>query len=310
MNILLVDDTRTDRLIMSTYLSKMGHQVTLGENGLQAVELFKSMQPDLLLMDVIMPEMDGYEAAAKIREVSDEWVPIIFLSARINPEDIIKGIDAGGDDYLTKPINHKVLEAKMKAMQRIAEMRHQLIEATAELQVANAELKQLVNVDGLTGLANRRYLDEFLAKEVARAIRYKQPLTVIMADADHFKAFNDNYGHLEGDDCLKSIGAALKSVCKRPTDLAARFGGEEFAIVLPDTPQEHSMLMAEKLRAAVECEEIKHEYSSVAQVVTMSLGVCTLLPEPGDTAEVFLQKADEALYRAKQAGRNRSESNF
>ena len=310
MNILLVDDTKTDRLIMSTYLSKMGHQVTLGENGLQAVELFKSRQPDLLLMDVIMPEMDGYEAAAKIREVSDEWVPIIFLSARIDPEDIIKGIDAGGDDYLTKPINHKVLEAKMKAMQRIAEMRHQLVEATAELQVANAELKQLVNVDGLTRLANRRYLDEFLAREVARAIREKQPLTVILCDADHFKAFNDNYGHLEGDDCLKSIAAALKSVCKRPADLAARYGGEEFAIVLPDTSQENALLMAEKLRAAVERVAVKHEHSSAAQVVTMSLGVCTLLPEPGDTSDVFLQNADQALYRAKQAGRNRSESNF
>ncbi|MCW8854115.1 MAG: diguanylate cyclase [Gammaproteobacteria bacterium] len=310
MNILLIDDTKTDQLIMKTYLSKMGHDVTLGENGLQAVELYKDIQPDLLIMDVIMPEMDGYEAAQKIRQINDEWIPIIFLSTRMDPEDIIRGIDSGGDDYLIKPINNRVLEAKMKAMQRISEMRHQLIEASAKLQAVNTELKQLVNVDGLTGLSNRRYLDELLDREIARAMRHHQPLTVILCDIDHFKAFNDHYGHLHGDDCLKQVGVVLKNICKRPTDLAARYGGEEFAVVLSDCGQKNAMRMAEILRQTVENQSITHEYSSTAQVVTMSLGVCTQVPVQGDTAEHLLKKADEALYRAKHAGRNQVKTNF
>lgn len=235
---------------------------------------------------------------------------LLFLSARVNPEDIKKGIDAGADDYLTKPIDHQVLEAKMKAMQRIATMRHKLVDATADLKAANAELKQLVNVDGLTGLSNRRYMDEFLAKEVARATRQQQPLTVILCDADHFKAYNDNYGHLQGDDCLKSVARALKNVCKRPGDLAARYGGEEFAIILPDTTHEGALLVAEALRSSVEGAAIPHEFSSTAQVVTMSMGVCTLVPDPNISPDVFLKKADEALYQAKQAGRNQVKANF
>ena len=310
MNILLIDDTKTDQLIMKTYLSKMGHEITLGNNGRQAVELFKEVQPDLVIMDVVMPEMDGYEAAQKIRQISDEWIPVIFLSARMDPEDIIKGIDSGGDDYLIKPVNHRVLEAKMKAMQRISEMRYQLIEASSQLQAANVELKQLVNVDGLTGLSNRRYLDELLAREIARAMRHQQPLTVILCDIDYFKAFNDHYGHLHGDDCLKQVGGVLKNICKRPTDLAARYGGEEFAVVLSDCGQKSAMQMAEALRQAVEARSIKHEYSPTAQVVTMSLGVCTQIPVQGDTAEHLLKKADEALYTAKHAGRNQVKTNF
>ncbi|MDH5766213.1 MAG: diguanylate cyclase [Gammaproteobacteria bacterium] len=308
MKILLVDDTKTDRLIMSTYLSKMGHDVVLAENGVQAVSTYKEVMPDLLVMDVIMPEMDGYEAAQNIRKMSDEWIPIIFLSARIKSEDIIKGIEAGGDDYLTKPIDHRVLAAKMKAMQRIAEMRHKLIDATSELQSVNKELKELVNLDGLTRLANRRYLDEFLKKEISRAIRHKLPITVILADVDHFKTYNDNYGHLAGDDCLKAIAHALKQVCRRPTDLVARYGGEEFAIILPDTQVENSMFMAEKLRSVIEALGVTHDYSTTSNVVTMSLGVCSLVPEINSSTEELLKKADDALYSAKKAGRNQAKS--
>lgn len=306
MKILLVDDTKTDQLIMRAYLEDMGHEVILGNNGVEAVEAYNSNKPDLILMDVIMPEMDGLQAATEIRKDTSDWIPIIFLSARVNPEDITEGIEAGGDDYLTKPVDQKVLVAKLKAMQRIAKMRQKLITVSGELERVNDELKLLVNIDGLTGLANRRNLDRVLKIDMARSIRYKQPLTVMLADIDHFKAFNDHYGHLEGDECLKKVAGALSAVCKRGTDLVARYGGEEFAVILPDTQAENAMIVAENLRAAVENLKIPNKNSSTSDYCTISIGVYTKITEKGEMAEKLLQKADEGLYQSKESGRNRA----
>jgi len=305
MKILLVDDTKTDRLIMSAYLDELGHDVVLGCNGLEAVDQYKRDKPDLIIMDVIMPKMDGFEAASEIRKDESDWIPIIFLSARVEPTDIASGIEAGGDDYLTKPVNYTVLVAKLKAMQRIAKMRHTLINVSNDLEQANKELECLVNVDGLTNLANRRYLDQVLQAEISRAVRYKQPLSVMLSDVDHFKLYNDNYGHLTGDDCLKSIASALKNTLRRKTDFVARYGGEEFAVVLPDTDNANAMILGEKLRKSVENLKITHEHSSVLNVVSLSIGVYTLIPVASDTPESILKNADEALYSAKTAGRNR-----
>jgi len=306
MKILLVDDTKTDQLVMRAYLEELGHEVVLGNNGMEAVESYNTNKPDLILMDVIMPEMDGLQAATEIRKDTTDWIPIIFLSGRVNPEDITVGIEAGGDDYLTKPVNQKVLVAKLKAMQRIAQMRQKLLKVSSALESANKELKMLVNVDGLTGLSNRRNLDRVLKQDMARSMRYKQPLTVMLADVDHFKAFNDHYGHLEGDDCLKKIASTLSGVCKRGTDLVARYGGEEFAVILPDTTAENAMMVAEKLRAAVENQNIPHEYSSASSYCSVSIGVYTKIVEKSDTAESLLHKADEGLYQSKQTGRNKA----
>ena len=308
MKILLVDDNKTDQLIMRAYLKELGHEVILGDNGIDAVERYNTDNPDLILMDVNMPEMDGLQAAAEIRKDTSDWIPIIFLSGRVNPEDITVGIEAGGDDYLTKPVNQKVLVAKLKAMQRIAQMRQKLLKVSNELENANKELKMLVNIDVLTGLSNRRNLDRVLKKDMARSIRYKQPLTVMLADVDYFKAFNDNYGHLKGDDCLKKIASSLSSVCKRGTDLVARYGGEEFAVLLPDTEAVKALRVAENLRAAVENKHISHEYSSVSSYCTVSIGVYTKIVDKSDTPESLLQKADEGLYQAKESGRNKASS--
>ena len=305
MKILLVDDTKTDQLIMKAYLQDLGHDVIVGNNGREAVEIYQQNKPDLILMDVIMPEMDGLQAATEIRKDKTDWIPIIFLSARVSPEDITEGIAAGGDDYLTKPVNQTVLIAKLKAMQRIAKMRQKLLKVSSELEIANDELKLLVNLDGLTGLANRRNLDQVLKQEMARSGRFKHPLTVILADIDFFKPFNDNYGHLEGDECLKKVSAALSSVCRRGTDLVARYGGEEFAILLPDTEACEAIKVAEKLRAAVEDLHISHEHSTASKYCTVSMGVFTKLVEKSDTAEKLLQKADAGLYQSKESGRNR-----
>jgi len=191
-------------------------------------------------------------------------------------------------------------------MQRIAKMRQKLIGLSSELEQANAELKKLVNIDGLTGLANRRYLDKYLRVEVGRSIRNKNELSVILCDVDFFKKYNDTYGHLKGDDCLKSVAKALDSTCKRSTDLVARYGGEEFAVVLPDTSGENATKLADLMRQSVEGLNEEHSASDLGKV-TISMGVFCALPQSRDEAEKILHKADEALYEAKQAGRNRVE---
>ncbi len=309
MRILLVDDTRTDRMIMNAYLKKLEHEIIVGENGEQAIDLYRKCKPDLVLLDVIMPVMDGHEVARRIRALKGEWVPIIFLSARTNAGDIAAGIEAGGDDYLTKPVDQTVLAAKMRAMQRIAAMRQRLLDVSTELESANAALQRLVDVDGLTGLANRRHLDRHLAQEAGRCARYKQPLSVIMADVDHFKTFNDLFGHLAGDDCLVSVSRVFEMGIKRSSDLAARYGGEEFCLVLPDTSAHAAQEKAEEIRLAVEALGITHAGTSVSsEVVTLSLGVATRVPKPGISPETLLLEADKALYHAKKAGRNKAKS--
>jgi len=303
MKILLVDDTKTERLILTAYLDKLGHEVVHAENGHQAIELFKSEKPDLVLMDVIMPEMDGHEAARAIRKDESVWVPIIFLSGRVAADDIVAGIEAGGDDYLTKPVDHRILEAKMTAMQRIAKMRRKLLDVSTELETVNSELKKLVNIDGLTGLANRRYLDKYLRVEIARSMRNGHSLAVILCDVDYFKKYNDSFGHLKGDDGLKLVAKALETACKRTTDLVARYGGEEFAAILPDTSLENAGMVAEGMRKAVEALAMDHPESDTKKV-TVSLGVFSCVPENKEQSEEMIKKADEALYLAKDRGRN------
>jgi len=304
MKILLVDDTKTERLILASFLEKMGHSVVTAENGKQAVNLYHSDKPELVLLDVIMPEMDGHEAARQMRKDESLWVPIIFLSGRVDPEDIFAGIEAGGDDYLTKPVDFRILEAKMISLQRIAKMRRKLINVSTELEIVNSELKKLVHIDGLTGLANRRYLDKYLRVEISRSIRTNNQLAIILCDVDYFKKYNDSFGHLQGDDCLKVVAKAIKSVCQRATDLVARYGGEEFAIVLPNTNTENADRLAQAVCDAVVDLKFEHPESEY-KVVTVSLGVYSDQPDLSHDSEFMIKQADDALYKAKQSGRNK-----
>lgn len=304
MNILLVDDTRTEQHIMTVRLNEMGHDVICCSNGQEAVELYNQYDFDLVLMDAIMPVMDGYEAARQIRKQEDDWVPIIFLSGRTNPDDIAAGIEAGGDDYLTKPVDETILAAKMAAMKRIAAMRHRLIAVSHELEKANSELQKLANADGLTGLANRRIIDEYLEKETARSIRSEHPIAVIMIDIDNFKLYNDNYGHIAGDSCLKKVSKVLKNTVRRPEDLVGRYGGEEFCVILPNTDMNGAAFVAERIRAEVEGLKIPHARSSSGSVVTLSIGIASRVPGSKSTATQLLSDADKALYQAKSDGKN------
>ncbi len=304
MNILLVDDTRTEQHIMTVRLSDMGHEVVCCSNGQEAIKLYTKYDFDLVLMDVIMPVMDGHEAARRIRSLGDDWVPIIFLSGRTSPEDIAAGIAAGGDDYLNKPVDEKVLAAKMTAMQRISAMRHRLIVVSQELEKANDELQKLANADGLTGLANRRIVDEYLEKETTRSIRSGLPIAVIMIDLDNFKAYNDTYGHVAGDSCLKKISKVLKNTISRPEDLPGRYGGEEFCAILPNTDLDGAKIVAERIRTNVEELKIPHSGNPDNNIVTLSIGVSSHIPRKQAPSNQILSEADKALYQAKMAGKN------
>jgi len=306
MKVLIVDDSPTIRAALRSLVEKMGHSVIEAEDGSKGLKIYGHDRPDLVLIDVVMPVMDGYEAARQMRgSRPDEWVPIIFLSSKEADQDLDRAIEAGGDDYLVKPVSFVVLNAKIRALQRIESTRIKLLETSRELAAANRELENLSRQDGLTGIANRRYFDSYLVTEVKRASRERQPLSLILADVDHFKAYNDFYGHQAGDDCLRQVASALRSVGRRPADLAARYGGEEFAIVLPATAMEGAVDVAKSLIRAIEGMSIPHARSGVSPSISLSQGIASLIPVQDTKPENVIELADQALYQAKQQGRNR-----
>jgi len=306
MKILVVDDSPTIRAALKALLERMGHTVVEANDGEQALQMYRQDRPGLVLIDVVMPIMDGYESARHMRETkADEWVPIIFLSSKEADQDLNRAIEAGGDDYLVKPVSFVVLNAKIRALQRLESMRTKQLEMSRDLASANRELEKLSRQDGLTGIANRRYFDSYLVTEVRRGARERQPLSLILSDVDHFKAFNDCYGHQAGDDCLRRVAAALSSAGRRPADLAARYGGEEFAMVLPGTVLEGAVDVAQAVTRVIESLGIPHARSAVNAKVTLSQGVVSLTPEKETSSEDLIKRADQALYLAKQQGRNR-----
>ncbi len=309
MKALVIEDTLTSATLVCHQLGKMGLETVHARDGESGIEAFKSVRPDLILLDIIMPGMDGFEVARRIRQLErdGEWTPIIFLTARTSDEDLERGIEVGGDDYLIKPVSEMVLKAKVRAMQRIAQMRYSLLVLTRKLDEANRELTRLSTADGLTGIANRRRFDETLLKEWRRCARDARPIALLLIDVDFFKPFNDNYGHQVGDECLKTVARTLAGCLHRSTDLAARYGGEEFAVILPDTEEQGALAVAEALREAVHALGITHRFSAVAPVVTISIGLACTVPQRGDESGFIrlLKRTDAALYRAKTGGRNR-----
>ncbi len=296
MLVLVTDDSRSICLYLSASIKNQGHDVLVAKNGLEAIELYKSNNIDLILMDAEMPQCDGFQATKKIRTIHPEkWIPIIFLSAHLEDEYIQNALDCGADVYLRKPINNVELHGQIRAMARISKIRQQLIEA-------NAQLKSLAGTDALTQIANRGRFDDRLKVEIEHTKRRGFPLTVLLSDIDFFKPYNDNYGHVAGDECLKKVAKAIDKSFPRATDLVARYGGEEFVIILQDTTSIQAQMLAERMRENIEALQVKHEHSKVADVVTISIGIYT--SEGKDSADEIVQKADLGLYNSKENGRN------
>jgi diguanylate cyclase (GGDEF)-like protein len=268
------------------------HEVFMATSGEQALALCRDKQPDLVLLDVIMPGMDGLETCQRLKEDDDTAdIPVIFVTSQNSPEEETHGLEVGAVDFISKPVNPAVVRARVKTQ--------------LTLKAQTDALRMLASLDGLTGVPNRRIFDERLDAEWRACRRSGSPLSLLMVDVDHFKLYNDHYGHLDGDQCLKAVASALASSVERGRDMLARFGGEEFVCLLPDTDLEGAKHIAEKLRQAVEGLAIPHVESKTAATVTVSLGVATTAQcdalEPPD----LLKVADEQLYLAKQSGRNR-----
>jgi len=308
MKILIVDDSRTYQAMLASYVKEMGYESVEAMSGEEALEVFTQEWPDLILLDVTMPGMNGYETALEFRTLGDEWahwVPIIFLSSSVGDKDIVKGIEAGGDDYLAKPISEIVLRAKIKAMMRMADHRRHSIETALALTKANEELEKLSKSDGLTGIANKRYFIEYMKQEWLRCMRSGLPVSLLFIDVDHFKPYNDHYGHVKGDVCLKKIAQRLHGAVQRSSDITFRYGGEEFAIILPETDHQGMRHMGDVVVQTMRDLKLPHAYSSAADFVTISVGGATMIPVKGENPSLIIEQADQGVYQAKESGRNR-----
>ena len=308
MKILIVEDTRSSLLVITEYVQRFGAEALQAMTGAEAIEIFQRQRPDIVLLDLILPDTDGFEVARQLRglEKNGGWTPIIILSSLDKDEDIERGITAGADDYLAKPVSEIVLGAKVRAMERLIQMRTSLVVLAHKLDTANRELKRLSASDGLTGIPNRRLFDVYIAREWRRAQRNSTSIALMMCDVDNFKLYNDTYGHQAGDDCLRQVAGAIQKIMERGADIVARYGGEEFAVVLPETQIGGALFLAEKIRHAIHALDIPHEASPHAKV-SMSIGIAAMIPEASDEDgfDKLIKAADRALYQAKHQGRDR-----
>jgi diguanylate cyclase (GGDEF)-like protein len=269
------------------------HQVFMATSGEQALALCRSQQPDLVLLDVVMPGMDGYEVCRRLKaDVATRHVPVIFVTVHDDEEAETRGLDVGAVDFISKPINPRIVRARVRT--------HLTLKAQADV------LRQWAYIDGLTGVHNRRYFDERLASEWGRAERSSSALGVVLIDVDHFKRYNDCYGHQAGDDCLRQVAATLRATLKRPGDIVARYGGEEFACLLPETELSGALALAQDMGDQVRRLAIAHAASAVGPVVTVSLGASSQMPGTAGTAQTLVLQADAQLYAAKAQGRDRA----
>lgn len=279
----------------------------------EAVRLAAQTGPTVILQDLVMPGVDGLTLVRQYRQSqATRDIPVIVLSSREDAAVKSAAFAAGANDYLVKLPDAIELVARVRyhsrsyinLLQRNAAYKA-LRESQQKLQESNLELQRLSNTDGLTGIANRRYFDQYLAAEWRRARREKDPLSLLLVDVDNFKLYNDSFGHIPGDEVLRRVAATLEAGCRRPADLVARFGGEEFALILPATTAGGARMIAEKLRRAVEALAMPHAPASPIGWITISGGVATVVPAEQDQPSSLVGSADLALYRAKHGGKNR-----
>jgi two-component system, cell cycle response regulator len=301
--ILVVDDVPDNVEILDARLSSRGYTVVTATHGAEALERVREEPPHLILLDVMMPGMDGHEVARRIKE-DDElpFIPIILVTALTEAEDVVQGLESGADDHISKPYNFRELEARVRAMLRIKRLQDELDQKNRELELVNHRLKKLSITDGLTELFNHRHVHELLHDEFERTLRSADPLAVAMIDLDRFKQVNDTYGHPTGDVILYETARILRETA-REIDMVGRYGGEEFVVILPGSDESAAGAFAERVRTAVEHHVFRDGATEVR--MTMSAGVAVFPFEGIETPETLLKRADAALYEAKRSGRNR-----
>jgi diguanylate cyclase (GGDEF)-like protein len=293
--VLVVDDMPENIEVLMELL-KTEYKVIGARNGEKALTLARSkLAPDIILLDINMPGMNGFEVCRILKENEEtKDIPVIFITAESEVADQAKGFELGAVDYITKPVVPVIVSMRVKTQ--------------LEIKKQKDLLARLSTIDGLTQIANRRRFDDILAREWKRCMRNGNRLSLILMDIDHFKQYNDHYGHQAGDDCLRQVARALEKGCIRETDLVARYGGEEFVAVLPDTDLEGALVVAERIRILISLMGIPHEKSSVSSYVSLSQGVVATVPTGSATIHQFVERADECLYQAKKTGRNRAVS--
>ncbi len=328
-DILVVDDTPDNLHLLSTMLTEQGYKVRGAINGRMALMGAQAQPPDLILLDLNMPEMSGYAVCQALKaDPRTQDVPVIFISALDEVWDKVKAFNAGGVDYITKPFHLEEVVVRVESQLMLRRLQKTLqaqndrlrqeitdrLQAEASLERANQELQRyakelerLTLTDDLTLLANRRCFDQQLQQEWRRLAREQGAIALILCDIDNFKAYNDTYGHLAGDACLKQVAQAIQATARRPADLVARYGGEEFAIILPNTDHHGAMRVAEAIQVAIRSLQIPHSQSSVGQYVTVSVGIFSTIPTPGSSPEFLVSVTDQLLYNAKNQGKDRIE---
>lgn len=332
-DILIIDDILENLDLLFTMLVEQGYEVRRVLSGEQALKVVEFDPPDLILLDIRMPDMDGYEVCQRLKAIpSRADIPVIFLSALNDALDKVKAFSVGGVDYITKPFYLEEVLSRIESQLSLyrqklsleAEIQHRRqVETTLrkinrklnkeikkrqqtqkKLRYANRQLELLATLDNLTQIANYRRFENYLEQEWYKLQREKMPLSLIMADIDYFKAYNDTYGHPQGNECLKEIAYVIDNTIKRAGDLVARYGGEEFAIVLSNTELEGAIQVAKQIQTAVYACHIPHQCSQVSDRITLSIGVANLIPAPSLKPQDLIKAADRALYRAKKTGRN------
>jgi len=298
--ILIAEDNPVSRKLLEMTLRRAGYEVVSAEDGREALALFKERFFPIILTDLEMPEMDGLELCRAIRgNPAEGYVYIFLITARDSKKDIIVGLEAGADDYLTKPFDRSELVARLKTALRVLELEKSLKDAYEKIRILSI-------TDKLTGCYNRTYMDEYLAKEIARATRYHRTVSLVMADIDHFKLVNDPHGHQAGDLILKNFVFSIREGLRQDVDWIARYGGEEFLVVLPETDFENAMSSAERLRRIVSERVTSYDEKEIS--ITASFGVVGFNPSAKIKTipcEAIIDQADKALYQAKDEGKNR-----
>jgi two-component system cell cycle response regulator len=306
LRILIAEDDTVSRTILRRAVEKFGHECLAAEDGERAWEIYRENPGvDAIISDWMMPGMDGLELCRKVRgEARDGYTYFIFLTTLGDRRHLLMGLEAGADDYLSKPLDRDELQVRLNSALRVTELHRRLAFQNDELEVLNRKLFEQSREDELTRLGNRLRLREELEALQGRVERYGHSYSGVLCDVDYFKAYNDHYGHLAGDEVLQKVARTIANHC-RSGDTAYRYGGEEFLIILPEQDQESPASTADRLPRAVENLRMPHESKDPPGVVTISAGVATLPAEASKSADDLLGEADAALYRAKQSGRNR-----